>query len=134
MNAPVRERICTIYGAEFGPEFKGRKAKIVKALYGLKSSGAAWRSFLSECLQESLHFFPCCADNDVSIRPAQKVDGTLYYEMVLVYTDDIWCLSVAPEAVLCKLDQHFPLKEGSIGKPERYLGSTIGQHQFPGDE
>lgn len=134
LNAPVRERICIICGAEFGPEFKGRTAKIVKALYGLKSSGAAWRSFLSECLHESLHFSPCRADNDVWIRPAQKLDGTPYYEMVLVYTDDILCLSMDPDAILCKLDQHFLLKEGSIGKPERYLGSTIGQHQFPGDE
>ena len=75
LNTPVRERIYIICGTEFGPEFKGRKAKIVKALYGLKSSGAAWRSFLSECLHESLSFTPCRADNDVWIRPAQKADG-----------------------------------------------------------
>ena len=134
LNAPVRERIFIVCGAEFGPEFKGRKAKIVKALYGLKSSGAAWRSFLSECLHESLEFSPCRADNDVWIRPAQKADGSRYYEMVLVYTDDILCVSAAPDLILCKLDQHFLLKEGSIGKPTRYLGATIGEHQFPGDD
>lgn len=134
LNAPVRERIYITCGPEFGPEYVGRKAKVVKALYGLKSSGAAWRSFLSECLFDSLHFSPCRADNDVWIRPAQKADGTQYYEMVLVYTDDILCVSMDPNSILCRLDQHFLLKEGSIGKPERYLGSTIGQHLFPGDE
>jgi hypothetical protein len=134
LNAPVRERIYITCGPEFGPEFEGRKAKIVKALYGLKSSGAAWRSFLSECLHDSLHFKPCRADNDVWIRPAQKPDGTRYYEMVLVYTDDILCVSMDPNSILCRLDQHFLLKEGSIGKPTRYLGSTIGQHTFPGDD
>ena len=76
----------------------------------------------------------CKADNDVWIRPAQKIDGTPYYELVLVYTDDILCVSTKPDTILLHLDQHFLLKEGSIGKPERYLGAVIGQHQFEGDD
>jgi hypothetical protein len=46
INAPCRERVGITCGAEWGP-LQGMKAKIVRALYGLKSSGAAWRSHLS---------------------------------------------------------------------------------------
>jgi len=38
----------------------------------------------------------CKADNDVWYRPAIKPDGTKYYEHILVYTDDILCLSMNP--------------------------------------
>lgn len=77
LHAPAREKIFIVCGPEFGP-FQGRKARIVKALYGLKSSGAAWRSHLAEVLYDSMNFKPCRAGNDVWIRPAQKADGTRY--------------------------------------------------------
>jgi len=40
----------------------------------------------------------CKADNDVWYRPAIKPDGTKYYEYILVYTDDILCLSMDPKS------------------------------------
>jgi len=60
-----------------------------KALYGLHLSGASWRSLISEMLQENLNFMPCRADADVWLRPAERADGTKYYEYVLVYTYDL---------------------------------------------
>jgi hypothetical protein len=132
LNAPVREKIYTICGPEFGP-LEGKRARIVRALYGLKSAGFSWRSLLAQVLHDDLKFTPCKADNDVWIKAAQKADGTRYYEMVLVYTDDVLVISTNPDAILCKIDQHFKLKEGSIGKPTRYLGSTISEHTFPDD-
>ena len=44
---------------------------IVRALYGLRSSGAAWRSFISNKL-EDLGFTSSEADPDVWLRPAVK--------------------------------------------------------------
>jgi hypothetical protein len=44
LNAPVREKVYTTCGPEFGKSVEGRYALIVRALYGLKSSGAAWRA------------------------------------------------------------------------------------------
>jgi hypothetical protein len=71
----------------------------------------------------------------VWLRAAQKADGTRYYEYVLVYTDDILCVSCDPNAILCHLDQHFMLKPGSIGPPTQYLGSSVGKYKFSnGDE
>jgi Reverse transcriptase (RNA-dependent DNA polymerase) len=52
LNAPCRERVHTICGDEFGREYKGRIAVIVKALYGLKTSAIAWRSHLAETLRD----------------------------------------------------------------------------------
>ena len=112
-------------GLEFGPHNKGKRAKIVKALYGLHSSGASWRSLISETLQEKLNFMPCRADADVWLRPAERADGTKYYEYVLVYTDDLLVLSTDPKAILNHLDQHFLLKKGSVGEPKTYQPTFI---------
>jgi Reverse transcriptase (RNA-dependent DNA polymerase) len=135
LNARAREKIYVVCGPEFGDQYIGRKAIIVRALYGLKSSGAAWRACLAEVLRDQLGFRPCRADNDVWFRPAQRPDGTRYYEYVLVYTDDILCLSCDPKSILCQLDQHFLLKPDSIGPPTQYLGASIGRYKFEdGDE
>ena len=43
----------------------GRTAQIVRALYGMKSTGNAWRLHLSNILEYQLGFKQCYADNDV---------------------------------------------------------------------
>lgn len=130
INAPCRERIGITCGPEWGP-LQGRKAKVVRALYGLKSSGAAWRSHLAQVISESLGFTMCKADNDVWIRRAQKPNGEPYYEYLLVYTDDVLCISMDPNKILCYLDQHFLLKPDSIGPPKQYLGASVSKYKVP---
>ena len=63
LTAPVREKIWTKAGAEFGDD-QGKIMLVVRALYGLKSSGAAFRAFLAETLA-SLKYTPSFADPDV---------------------------------------------------------------------
>ena len=130
LNAPPREKVFIKCGPEFGPELQDRYAIIVRALYGLKSSGASWRSFLARVLNEDLNFSMCRADNDVWFKAAKKADGTRYYIYVLVYTDDILCVAEHPKLILDKLDQHFMLKPESRGKPKIYLGAEIGSYTF----
>jgi hypothetical protein len=55
---------------------------IRRALYGLKSSGAAYRAHFAATLAE-LNFTSCKADPDVWMRPATKPDGFTYYEYIL---------------------------------------------------
>jgi hypothetical protein len=50
LNAPTKEQVYTTAGPEFGPELQGRLIIIVRALNGLKSSGAAWRAHLANTL------------------------------------------------------------------------------------
>ena len=44
LQAPISEKYWTICGPEFGPELKGCKARIVRALYGTKSAGKDFRN------------------------------------------------------------------------------------------
>ena len=45
-NAPCRKRIRFVTGMECGKSLEGKVMKLVRALYGLKSSGAIWRKML----------------------------------------------------------------------------------------
>ena len=65
LNAPCGEKLYIVCGPEFGPEMVGRRAIVVKAAYGLKSSGCQWRNFLAEALKKDMGFVPCRADKDV---------------------------------------------------------------------
>jgi Reverse transcriptase (RNA-dependent DNA polymerase) len=130
LNAPCHEKVYTICGREFGTENAGRIAVIVKALYGLKSSAYAWREHLSQTLRE-IGFKACKADNDVWMRPVEsKLRGKLY-EYLLVYTDDLLCVSLQPQEILNNLDQHYLLKPESIGIPKTYLGADISEFRLP---
>ena len=81
LYAPTTEKIYTIAGIEFGEENKGKTLIIRRALYGLKSSGAAYRAFFAQSMAD-LGFFPSKADPDVWLRGATKKDGSAYYEYV----------------------------------------------------
>jgi Reverse transcriptase (RNA-dependent DNA polymerase) len=96
LDAPCHEKVYTVCGRDFGTEFVNRIAVIVKALYGLKTSAYAWREHLSQTLRE-LGFKACVADNDVWMRCIEcKTRGKLY-EYLLVYTDDLLCVSLQPQ-------------------------------------
>ena len=98
LTAPCREKIWTIAGPEFGDE-QGKIMLVVRALYGLKSSGAAFRSFLAERLYQ-MEYVPSQADHDVWMRPAVKPDGFEYYEYVIVYVDDVMSISHNPMSAI----------------------------------
>jgi hypothetical protein len=83
LQAPTREKVHTTAGPKFGPSNIGRTVIVVRAMYGLKSSGAAWHTKFSETLR-SMNFKPSYADPDVWMRPAIKPDGFKYYEYILV--------------------------------------------------
>ena len=63
LTAKCCEKIWTDAGPEFGSE-QGSIMIVVMALYGLKSSGAAFRSLLAETLHE-MDYVPTKADPDV---------------------------------------------------------------------
>ena len=87
LNAECREKLWTVAGSEFGSE-KGTVMIIARALYGLKSSGAAWRAKLAETMR-SLDYVSSQADPDVWIKRSIKPNGEEYYCYMLVYVDDV---------------------------------------------
>ena len=127
LNAPCREKIWFEAGPEFG-EDQGTIMVIKKALYGLKSSGASWRAMLAELLV-SLKYISSKADPDVWMRRQTKPNGDQYYEMVLVYVDDILHISHDTEPTMKELGKLYRLKPESMGEPTRYLGANIAKYQ-----
>lgn len=121
--ANCKERIYTVAGPEFGSEM-GITMIVRKALYGLKSSGAAFRSLLAGTIWE-LGYRPTEADPDVWLKPAVKSNGYEYYEMLLVYVDDVISISENPEEDIRGIQATFELKGGRGEVPEMYLGADI---------
>ena len=125
ISAPCKEKIYTIAGREFGSD-AGKTMIIVRALYGLKSSGAAFHTMLANTLWD-LNYRPTLADPDVWIKPATKPNGFKYYEMVLTYVDDVMSMSEAPMRVIEGIKATFKLKGDKAEVPDMYLGGSIAK-------
>ena len=130
LTAPVQEKIWTFLGPEFG-EDAGKKAIIVRALYGLKSAGAAFRNHLADCMS-TLGYESCKADQDLWYKPdIRPSDGHKYYSYMLLYVDDALCIHHDAKTALEEVDRYFQMKEGSIGDPDLYLGAKLRKVTLP---
>ena len=122
LQAPSSQKDYIICGAEFGLENVGKVALIHRALYGGKSAGRDFRNHLRACMRH-IGFVSCPADPDVWMRPNKKPDGGRYWEYVLLYVDDMLCIShQAEHTIRNDLGKYFELKDSSIGPPKIYLG------------
>ena len=131
LNAPCREKIWFEAGIECGHSMKGKPMKLVRALYGLKSSGASWRKMFKDFIESRLGFVPTVMDPDVYIRRNIDKDGRAYYEYLLVYVDDVLAISHDPDAIMKQIGARFEIKNGDVAPPTRYLGADISQFQLP---
>ena len=130
LTADCREKIWTRAGPEFGSE-AGMIFIVRKALYGLKSAGAAFRALLAESLYD-MGYVPTKADPDVWIRPAVKADGFKYYELVLCYVDNVLAMSMNPAETLESLKTVFTLKDNKIETTALSLGAQLRQMDVDG--
>ena len=128
LNAPCRELIWIVAGPEFGSN-EGCDMKVVRAWYGLKSSGASWHTTLSQTMMD-MKYTRCKADHDVWYRPAVKPNGFEYYKYVLIFVDNILHISHNIKATLETLGTLSQLKPGNVRPPDRYLGINIGKFQL----
>lgn len=129
LNAKCREKIWFKAGPECG-ESAGKVCKLVRALYGLRSSGAAWRDMFSTFIKEVLDFKPTTMDPDVYIRKSHKTgSGEAYYEYLLVYVDDILVFSEKPGEVMDTIAKHFTLKDG-YADPDTFLGAGLSKKVY----
>jgi hypothetical protein len=117
LYAQPKEKVCFIAGPEFGVN-KGKLIIIVRALYGLKSSGAAFRSKLASDLRE-LGYRSSLADADVWLK--NRGD---HYEYLCIYVDDVLLLSKNPDEFMTKFKNLYKLKDG-FNKPRTFLGAEI---------
>ena len=122
LSAPCREKVRL----RAGPEFRHLKGKIMivrKALYGIKSSVAAFRAHTAETL-DSIGSKSSLADPDVWMQPATKVSGEKYYEHILCYVDDILCISHDAQHPMNEIGRNLKFKNDKIIEPEFNLGVT----------
>ena len=130
ITAPVKEKVWTILGPEFGND-SGKSAIIVRALYGLKSAGAAFRAHLASFMRQ-MGYTSCKADPDLWFKAETRPDDSvLYYAYILCYVDDILCIHHDALSVLTEIDKYMPLKPTSVGDPDIYLGAKLKETQLP---
>jgi len=125
LTAPCWEKFWCTAGPEFESD-RGKMMIVVRALYCLKSSGAAFRAFLAEHLSD-IGFAPTLADADVWMRPAIREDVFKYWECVLCYVDDLLAISDDPIRIMKGIQSKFSLKDDKMEKPENYLGADMSE-------
>ena len=124
LTAPVGEKIWCLLGPEFGAD-AGKKAIIVRALYGLKSAGASFRNHLADCMRH-LGWQSCVADQDLWMKSETRPDdGYKYYAYCLLYVDDILVVHHDGIRTLKEIDHFFKTEPRSIRDPEFYLGAKL---------
>ena len=96
LESYTTEKVCFTAGAEFGDR-KGHTLVIVKALYGLKSSGRCWHDRLFEVLK-GMGFFPSKAEPDIWMRKQGD-----HYEYIACYVDDLLIASRNPQSIIDEL-------------------------------
>ena len=130
LTAPCVEKIWTTCGPEFGASDQGKRAIVIRSLYGLRASGNSYRYHLATCLQH-LGYSPCQADPDIWYKAETRPDDTTYYSYLLVYVDDIMAIGENPRDVLLQLNKYYQLKNNEITPPDLYLGAKIKPTTLP---
>ena len=124
LTAPVSEKIWCTLGPKWGAD-TGKKAIVVRALYGLKSADAAFCNHLADCMR-TMGYIPCQADADLWIKPEIRLsNGHQYYSYVMLYVDDCLCISHNAKEALKRINKFFKMKPESIGDPNIYLGAKL---------
>ena len=129
ISAPVLEKVWLVAGPEFGPE-QGTNMIVTRALYGLKSASASFRSFMAKKLDE-IGFKSSKGDFDIWMRPAIKPDGHQYYEYIMLYVDDVMAASHNALSLMKDLGKGIKYKNDTIEPPTSYLGAQLKKKKLP---
>ena len=115
LEAYTDEKIYIVAGDKFGSR-AGHTLVILKALYGLKSSGKRW---CEKCLAilRDMGFSPSLAEDDIWMRSQQD-----HYEYIARYVDDMSIASHDPESIINELESKYNLKLKGSGPTEYHLG------------
>ena len=129
LTAPCAEKIWTTLGPEFGDDV-GKKAIILRALYGLKLAGSRFGNYIADCMR-LLGYEPCRADPGLWFKAQVCPDDSFeYYAYVLLYVDDSLEISHDATAALDQMYKFFMMKKGYIRDPDIYLGAKLCKVQL----
>jgi len=122
LEAYTDEKVYVISGDEFGDQ-AGHSLIVVRALYGLRSSGLRWWERFSVVLNE-LGFIPSKAENDIWMRSRSN-----HYEYIAQYVDDLAIISQNPQEIIDKLKNHYNFKLKGTGPIAYHLGANFERDQ-----
>ena len=118
LEAYTKEKVCFVAGPEFR-ELEGCLLTIVKALYGLKSSGARFHDKFADTLR-LMGFKRCKADSDLWMKPQDD-----HYEYICVYVDDLMVMCKNPTKFFDTLINQYKYKLKGVGPPKYHLGGNF---------
>ena len=110
-------------GTKFGYEY-GKNMMVIKAIYVLNISSAAFRDFLVETLY-SMGCRSSYVDPDLWLRPSVKLDSFDYYEYILCYINDVLFISPNLQKLMKRIQEDFNLKDDTIKPPDVDVGATL---------
>ena len=147
LEAYTKEKVFVIAGPEF-QELEGHILVIIRALYGLKSSGLRWYERFADVLRE-MGFAPCPAEPEIWMR-AHRKDGSIiwpdknknsnsvgpsatsrlptptndgsYYEYIATYVDDLTIAARNAKKITDELEKKYKFKLKGTGPLKFLLG------------
>ena len=128
LNAPCQEKLWMTAGPEFGSG-AGSVMTISRALYGLKTSGAAWMAKFADTLR-SMGYKASESNLDVWMKKDFKESGEPYYKYILVYVVNVLHIYTKGKSDMDRIGLVYRLKEGRVAPPERHLGANIKKVQL----
>jgi len=120
LEAFTKEKVYFVAGPEFG-ERAGHILVIVKALYGLRTSGLRFHERLADALRAE-DWKPSYCDADLWIKDVGES-----YDYLCVWVDDLLCIADNPEAFFDMLETKYKFKLKGVGHPEYHLGGDFGR-------
>jgi hypothetical protein len=121
LEAFTMEQNYIVAGPEFG-QLEGHYLIIVKALYGLHTSGLRWHERFADCLHNE-GFSPCKAEPDIWMR----LNGDLY-EYVATYVDDLCLGMLDPKSFTDTLQKKYNFKLKGTGPIDFHLVQSFSQN------
>jgi hypothetical protein len=121
LEAFTMEQNYIVAGPEFG-QLEGHYLIIVKALYGLHTSGLRWHERFANCLCNE-GFSPCKAEPDIWMR----LNGNLY-EYVAMYVDDLCLGMLDPKSFTDTLQKKYNFKLKGTGPIDFHLGQSFSRN------
>jgi hypothetical protein len=122
LEAFTMERNYIVAGPEFG-QLEGHNLIIVKALYGLRTSGLRWHERFADCLRNE-GFSPCKAELDIRMR----LNGYLY-EYVATYVDDLCLGMLDPKSFTDTLQEKHNFRLKGTGPIDFHLGQSFSWNE-----
>jgi Reverse transcriptase (RNA-dependent DNA polymerase) len=124
LESNTMEKVYIVAGKEFAcVGLEGHTLVIVKALYGLKSSGVRWWEVLADVLRQ-MGFKPSRAEKDIWMRR----NGD-HYEYIVVYVDDLGVAAKDPTSITEELIRRYGFILKGTGPIAYHLGCDYFRDQ-----